>query len=66
MIPRTGNNSNKQTIQTKSICFGYKNFELCSADGYPYFIDPYYGAKYGGGKVSKNLCARSVIDCVTE
>ena len=40
-----------------------------SADAYPYFTDPYCGAKYSGGKVSKNfcaVCARSVIDFVTE
>ena len=66
MVPYTGKNSSKQTIRTKSIRFGYKNFMLTSDDGYPYFLDPYCGAKYGGGKVTKNLCARSVLDCVTE
>ena len=35
-------------------------------DGYPYFIDPYCVAEYGGGKVSKNLTAWSVIDCILE
>ena len=66
MVPYAGKNSSKQTIRTKSIRFGYKNFVLSSDDGYPYFLDSYCGAKHGGGKVSKNLCARSVLDCVTE
>ena len=39
---------------------------MCSDDGYPYFIDPYCGYKYcGQNKASKNLCACSVIDCVS-
>ena len=66
MIPYTGNDSSKQTIQTKSIRSGYKNFVLCSTDGYPYFINPYCGAKYGGRKVWNNLCASSVMDCIIE
>ena len=66
MIPYTGNNSMKQKIQTKSIRFRYKNSLLCSAAGYPYFIDPYFGDEYGWEKVSKKLCVRSVADCVTE
>ena len=53
MKPYTAKNSSEQTIRTKSVCFGHKNFVLCSADSYLYFIDPYYGAKYSGGKVSK-------------
>ena len=35
-------------------------------DGYPYYIDPYCVAEYGGGKASKNLTARSVINCILE
>ena len=66
MVPYMGKNSSKQTIQTKTICFAYKNFVICSDDGYPYFIDPYCGAKHSGGKVSKNLTAWSVIDCILE
>ena len=66
MVPYTGMNSNKQTIRTKTIRLGYKNFVICSDGGYPYFIDPYCDAKYGGGKASKNLTARSVIDCILE
>ena len=66
MVPCTGKNSRKQTIRTKTIRFGYKNFIICSDDGYPHFIDPYCGAKYGDGKASKNLTARSVIDCILE
>ena len=66
MVPYTGKNSSKQTIRTKIICFGWKNFVICSDDGYPYFIDPYCGAKYNGGKASKNLTFRSLIDCVME
>ena len=66
MVPYTGKNSSKQTIRTKTIRSGYKNFVICSDDGYPYFIEPYCGAKCGGGKASKNLAARSVIDCFLE
>ena len=66
MVPHTGKNSSKETIRTKIICLGYKNFTLCSDDGYPYFIDPYCGAKYGCGKAPKNVTARSVIDCILE
>ena len=56
MIPYIEKNSSKQMMRTKSIHFGYKYFALCSTGGCSYFIDPYCGAKYGGGKVSKNLC----------
>ena len=66
MVPYTGKNNSKQTIRTKKICFGYKNFVICSDDGYPYFIDPYCGAKYGDGKALKNLTAWSVIDSILE
>ena len=66
MVPYTGKNSSKQTIRTKTIRFGYKNLVICSDDGYPYFTDPYCGAKNGGGKASKNLTARSVIYCILE
>ena len=66
MVPYTGKNSSKQIIRTKTFRFGYKNFVICSDDGYPYFIDPYCGDKYGGGKASKNLTARSLIDSILE
>ena len=66
MVPYAGKNSSKQTIRTKTIRFGYKNFVICSDDGYPYFIDPHCGAKYCGGKASKNLTGWSVIDCILE
>ena len=67
IVPYTGKNSSKQTIRTKTVHFGYKNFVMCSDDSYPYFIDPYCGCKYGGqNKASKNLCARSVIDCASK
>ena len=59
-------NSSKQAIRSKNIQFRYKNFVMCSDDGYPYFVDPYCGKKYGGGKKSKNLSVYSVLDCVTE
>ena len=67
IVPYTGKNSSKQTIRTKTVHFGYKNFVMCSDDSYPYFIDPYCGCKYSGqNEASKNLCARSVIDCASE
>ena len=59
-----GKNNSKETIN--SIRCGYKNFDLTTSDGYPYFIDPYYGKKYSDGKDSKNLSALSVLDFVTE
>ena len=55
IVPCTGENSSKQTFQTKTIRFGYKNFVICSDDGYPYFIDPHCRSKYGCRKVSKIL-----------
>ena len=66
MVPCTSKNSSKQFIRTKIIRFGCKNFIICSDDGYPYFIDPYYGAKYGGVKAAKSLTAYLVVDCVLE
>ena len=66
MIPYTWKNSSNQTIRTKSIRFGYKSFVLYSADCYSYFIDSDSGVEHGEGKVSKSLCAQSVIDCITE
>ena len=79
IVPYTGKNSSKQTIRTKTVRFGYKNFVICSDDVYPYFIVfnfillynlilslLYCGAKYGGGKASKNLTGWSVINCILE
>ena len=66
MVPYYGKNSSKQTIRTKIIRFGYKNYVMCSDDGHPYFVDRYCGKKYGGSKESKNLSTRSVLDCVTK
>ena len=40
MIPYCGRHSAKQTNREKTVRFGYKNFCLTSADGYPYFIIP--------------------------
>ena len=62
MVPYTGKNSIKQTARTKVICFGYKNFVICSDDGYPYFI----GANCGGGTASKYFSAQLVIDSILE
>ena len=65
-VPYTGKNSSKQTIRTKIIRFVYKNYDLCSDKGHPYFADRYCGKKYGGSKESKNLSTRSVLDSVTK
>ena len=65
MVPHIGTNINKQIISTKTFRFGYKIFLLSSNDGYPYFLDPYCGAKYEGGELSKNICAYSILDCIT-
>ena len=43
-----------------------KTLSFAPDDGYPYFIDPYCVAEYGGGKASKNLTAWSVINCILE
>ena len=59
-------NSSNQTIRTKTIRFGCQQFVLSSNDAYPHFLDHYCRAKYGGGKLPKNLCVHSVLDSVTK
>ena len=66
MIPYFGMHSAKQTMRNKAIRFGYKNFILSSADGYPYYIIPYAGAKGVAEIPEKDLTMRSVLDCVLE
>ena len=66
MVSYTGKNSSNQTIRTKRIRFGCKQFVLTSNDAYPYFLDHYCRAKYGEVKLPKNLCALSVLDSVTK
>lgn len=38
-----GHHPSKQFIRGKPICFGYKNWMLCSAEGYCYTCDTYCG-----------------------
>ena len=66
MVPCTEKNSKKQTIWKKTVRFGYRNFIMCSDNGYPYFIDPYCGSNSGQNKPFKNLYSGSVIHCVSE
>ena len=66
MIPYHGRHSAKQTMREKSVRFGFKNFCLASADGYPYHILPYCGAKGIGGTDGTDLCQRVVADLVCE
>ena len=66
MIPYFGMHSAKQTNRAKSVRFGYKNFVLSSADGYPYHLIPYCGAKGLGGTPGKDLTLRVVLDLVLQ
>ena len=43
MIPYFGHHSAKMFIAGKPIRFGYKLWSMCSADGYPFFLDVYCG-----------------------
>ena len=56
----------KKLFEKRQFVLVTKHFLICSGDVYPYFIDPYCGAKYGGGKASENLTTRSVTDCILE
>ena len=53
-----------QTMQNKSVCFGYKNFVLTISDGYPYMLIPYAGAKGTRGTPGKDLTIRVVTELV--
>ena len=64
MIPYFGMHSAKQTMQNKSIRYGYKKFVLASSDGYPYYLLPYAGAKDIGRTPGKDLTVRVVTDLV--
>lgn len=66
MIPYFGMHSAKQTMRIKAVRFGYKNFVLASADGYPYLIIPYAGAKGIGGTPGKDLTIRVVANMVLQ
>ena len=66
MVPYFGMHSAKQTNRAKSVRFGYKNFVLASADGYPYRLIPYSGAKGVGGTSGKDLTLRVVLDLVLQ
>ena len=56
----------KKLFEQRQFVLVTKHFVICSGDVYPYFIDPYCGAKYGGGKASKNLTAQSIINRILE
>lgn len=43
MVKYFGHHPCKQFIRGKPIQFGYKNWKLCSSDGYCYAFDTYYG-----------------------
>ncbi|KAJ8914400.1 hypothetical protein NQ315_017494 [Exocentrus adspersus] len=45
MIKFYGRHTAKQFIRGKPVRFGYKNWELCSSDGYCYAFDTYCGSK---------------------
>ena len=46
MVKYHGQHPTKQFIRGKPIRFGYKNWTLCSSDGYCYPFDTYCGAKH--------------------
>ena len=43
MVPYFGRHSCKMFIRGKPIRFGYKNWVICSNDGYPFKVIPYQG-----------------------
>ena len=47
MVSYRGHFSIKQNIRNKPICFGYKFWFLCGADGYPYIFELYKGKDDG-------------------
>ena len=47
MVPYFGRHSCKMFIRGKPIRFGYKNWLLCSDDGYPFKVIPYQGKAAG-------------------
>ena len=60
MVPYFGRHSCKMFIRGKPIRFAYKNWVLCSDDGYPFKVNPYHGKaerREGplGSTVVKNL-----------
>ena len=64
MIPYFGMHSATQTMQNKSVHFGYKNFVLASSDGYPYILIPYAGAKGIRKTPGKDLMIQVVTELV--
>ena len=64
MILYFGMLSAKQTMQKKSVCFGYKNFVLASSDGYPNILIPYAGGKGIGMTPGKDLTIQVVDESV--
>ena len=65
MVPDFGRQSCKMFIRGKPIRFGYKNWVLCSDDGYPFKVNPYQGkaernASPLGPRTVKNLL--NVVD----
>ena len=65
MTPYFGTHSAKQTMQNKSVWFGYKSFVLASSDGCPYHT-PDSGAKGVGGTPGKDLTVRVVSNLVLQ
>ena len=53
-------------MRNKAIRFGYKNFVLSIADGYPYYLIIYGGVKGVAGTPGKDLTMRCILDCVLE
>ena len=47
MVPYFGQHSCKMFIRGKPIRFGYKNWVICSDDGYPFKLIPYQGKSDG-------------------
>lgn len=71
MIPYYGRHFAKQFIKGKPIRFGYKNWALCSSNGYMYAFDVYTGknkeasrTELGvGGDVVMNLIKKAKVPC---
>lgn len=63
MIKYFGHHSAKQFIKGKPVRFGYKNWMLCSSNGYCYAFDTYCGAKNKDkSSTSMPLGSRVVLD----
>ena len=66
MVPYFGRHSCKTFIRGKPIRFGYKNWVLCSDDGYPFEVNPYQRkAERNEGPLGPSI-VKNLLDIVTD